>query len=325
MSKIRLRDALISKNISLAKDIAMSNLRGIDLVTTIYEIICASVLVKYKGDLNYHPVCVMNSIKNIIGDDRDNPSKSLINFAINYFAEFNLEDENIDDPEKIIGNDKINSAFIGDLENAYQQGNWAELKLLMCKTFVVSDRSRAVLDVLVEFALQNSPKYAIFTYHILRAYQFQERKEDNWVFIQCMFEQLRMDKPAAVHKARSVSPDEIRKMVKLSEDLIYFSAIDRIWGGDYVRIKSYRRELSHWLNEMKYSDANQNLIKEDYRPLSLNQKSFINFAEKIIVNKTTKSEKGKNLVILDAIRYASKNVDKIHFRLLCERYNKLIR
>ena len=85
MSNIRLRDALISKNISLAKDIAMSNLRGIDLVTTIYEIICASVLVKYKGDLNYHPVCVMNSIKNIIGDDRDNPSKSLINFAINYF------------------------------------------------------------------------------------------------------------------------------------------------------------------------------------------------------------------------------------------------
>ena len=65
MSKIRLRNALISKNISLAKDIAMSHLVGIDLVNTIYEIICASVLVKYKSDLNYHPVCVMNSISKI--------------------------------------------------------------------------------------------------------------------------------------------------------------------------------------------------------------------------------------------------------------------
>ena len=90
MSKIRLRSALISKNISLAKDIAMSHLGGIDLVTTIHEIIYASVLVKYKGDLNYHPVCVMNSIKNIIGDDRDKPSKSLINFAINYLSKFNF-------------------------------------------------------------------------------------------------------------------------------------------------------------------------------------------------------------------------------------------
>ena len=325
MSKIRLRNALTSKNISLAKDIAMSHLGGIDLVTTIHEIICASVLVKYKGDLNYHPVCVMNSIKNIIGDDRDKPSKSLINFAINYLSEFNFEDKNIDNPEKIIGNDKINSAFIGDLEDAYQKGNWAELKLLMCKIFIVSDRSRAVLDVLVEFALQNSPKYAVFTYHILRAYQFQERKEDNWIFIQCMFEQLRMEKPAAVHKACSASPDEIRKMVNLSVDLLYFSAIDRIWSGDYVRIKGYRRELSHWLNEMKDFGGNQNLTKEDYRSFSFNKKSFISLAEKIIVNKNTKSEKGKNLVILDTIRHASKTVDKFYFKLLCERYNKLIR
>ena len=76
---------------------------------------------------------------------------------------------------------------------------------------------------------------------------------------------------------------------------------------------------------MKDLGGNQNLTKEDYRPFSLNKKSFISLAEKIIVNKNTKSEKGKNLVILDTIRHASKTVDKFYFKLLCERYNKLIR
>ena len=55
-----------------------------------------------------------------------------------------------------------------------------------------------------------------------------------------------------------------------------------------MRIKGYRRELSHWLNEMKDFGGNQNLTKEDYRPFSLNKKSFISLAEKIIVNKNTK-------------------------------------
>ena len=48
-------------------------------------------------------------------------------------------------------------------------------------------------------------------------------------------------------------------------------------------------------------------------------------AIKIYNDKNTKSEKGKNLVILDTIRHASKTVDKFYFKLLCERYNKLIR
>ena len=119
-------------------------------------------------------------LKNIIGDDRDKPSKSLINFAINYLSEFNFEDKNIDDPEKIIGNDKINSAFIGDLEDAYQKGNWAELKLLMCKIFIVSDRSRAVLDVLVEFAFKILR--SMLSLHIIYLEHINfKREEDNWV------------------------------------------------------------------------------------------------------------------------------------------------
>ena len=194
----------------------------------------------------------------------------------------------------------------------------------MCKIFIASDKSRAVLDVLVEFALQNSPLYAVFTYHILRAYQFQEKKKDNWAFIKCIFKQLCMDDPIPVHKACDKDPDTIRKMINISGDLVYFSAIDRIWGGDYVRIKSYRRELSHWLNEIEYSDIRQNDNKEYDQEVKLDKKTFINFAEKIIVIDSSTSEKGKNLVILDTLRHASKAADKDHFKLLCARYDKLI-
>ena len=35
-----------------------------------------------------------------------------------------------------------------------------------------------------------------------------------------------------------------------SDDIILYSAISRIWSGDYVRISGYKRELSYWLSEI---------------------------------------------------------------------------
>jgi hypothetical protein len=59
---------------------------------------------------------------------------------------------------------------------------WNSSETIMAKIFLASDRSRATMDALAESALQDTKRNGIFIYHLLRAYQFQERKTDNWVF-----------------------------------------------------------------------------------------------------------------------------------------------
>ena len=41
-----------------------------------------------------------------------------------------------------------------------------------------------------ELALQNIPQNVLVVYHILRAYQFQENKSNNWAFAKTMFNQI---------------------------------------------------------------------------------------------------------------------------------------
>ena len=113
------------------------------------------------------------------------------------------------------------------------------------KNIFASDRSRATLDTLSELALQNSPTNVIFVYHLLRSYQFQEKKNDNWTFINCIFEQMfRGLEPA--HNPTGNS-ETIKDKVINSGDIVYYSAIKNIWDGDYVRSGGFRRELSYWL------------------------------------------------------------------------------
>ena len=79
-----LRSALIDKDKQACYDIVSSKLVGQSLIGVIHEMILASISVIYDGKLMLHPVCVINSIKNFIGDNRHDPSISLMRFAIDY-------------------------------------------------------------------------------------------------------------------------------------------------------------------------------------------------------------------------------------------------
>ena len=305
-----LRSALFNKDRQGCHDIVSSDLIGQSLVDVIYEMLFFCASVKYVGELILHPLCVINSIKNFIGDERENPSKSLMIFGVDYLLEFELRDSDHNSIEEVTKNGLEETVFVGELEDACQNSDWQNAKSIMSKTFLASDRSRATLDTLSELALQNSPTNVIFVYHLLRSYQFQEKKNDNWTFINCIFEQIKFRGLEPAHSSTKVTPETIKDEVIKSGDIVYFSAIENLWNGSYVRSRGYRRELSYWLGKIgleqttKDKQISRNLLK------NRSETSFIMIAKEIISNDgKTKIQKAQELVNLEAVRSILKTID----------------
>ena len=209
--------------------------------------------------------------------------------------------------------------FAGELEDLCQEGNWDEAKILTAKLFLVSDKSRAVMDTLVELALQNPDKNLIFCFHLLRAYQFQESKEDTWAFILCLFNYLSGQKLPKPHKKEKVDIMEFKDIMLHELDPVFFASLIRIWDGDYVRIRGYRRELSHWIS-LRMNKKKQIISKNT--TLSKISSNFINSAEKII------SRNGQNiesdLLTLECLRYLNKESNEKSKPYLFYLMNKLL-
>ena len=76
---------LIANNKIKCKNYIDKNLSPENLVSIFNDLICFSVLTRKKSNSAYHPVIIINVIKNLIGDDRELPSKILINFLIKIY------------------------------------------------------------------------------------------------------------------------------------------------------------------------------------------------------------------------------------------------
>ncbi len=323
MAENTFRSYLFSKDTQTTKNYIQPNPSGESLVQILNDCLFASVNVAQELPMDIHPVSVINSIKNIIGDDRTNPSVLLLEFCIDYLSEFQFRET---DQEKLDGASREGlglTAFLGDLEDACQQGKWDEAELMTAKTFLASDRSRGVMDALCELALQDSLHNSLFIFHILRAYQFQEAKDDNWTYTTCVFDWIRQRPLPDPHDEESIEPDYILEDVVNGGDLIWFAAVKRLWEGDYVRIRGFRRELSFALNQFMMVDTSQtDQYKNDVDfndPLL-----FIHSAEKLVSTKQSKLNIGNQLVNLESIRAMSRVVSSQQIHVLGPRLNQLI-
>ena len=305
-----LRSALFKKDRQDCHNIVSSDLFGQSLIDVIYEMLFTGASVKYAGEQTLHPLCVINSIKNFIGDEREKPSRSLMIFGVNYLLEFELRNNGHDSLDDVMKNSLEETVFVGELEDACQNSDWQNAQSILSKTFLASDRSRATLDTLSELALQNSPTTAIFVYHLLRSYQFQEKKNDNWTFINCIFEQIKLRDLEPAHSPTKVTPESIKDEVIKSGNIVYFSAIENLWNGGYVRSRGFRRELSYWLSKLDLGHAIRDKQIPEHLLKNQRQKSFTMFAKEIINNDgKTKNQKAQELVNLGAIRSISKTID----------------
>ena len=282
MTDSSFRSALLSKDRQTCQDFLTKKITDNVLIQLLNDFLFCSVSIQIKSVKNIHPVCVMNCIKNIIGDDRENPSKPLLEFSTKYLCGFDFRSNDKTQLDKVVRDGIGLTAFLGDLEDACQKGEWDDVQILASKTFMASDQSRGTMDVLAELGLQDSDRNAVFIFHLLRAFQFQETKDDNWAFTKCILDWMNDKSLPEPHDETDSSPNAIHDLMIESGDVSLLSSVSRLWDGDYVRIRGFRRELSYWCSQAFVTAAN---IKPNTNHWLLNGKNK-KFIEKI--NKTNK-------------------------------------
>ena len=324
MSEENFRYALRNKDKEASKIIISSVNDEKELIFLLYEMLLFSVSLQYKGDLVIHPTCLINSIKTFISEKRNNPPLSLLEFGVNYMFSFELRKDNkvLIKEEKKLG--KIQTIFTGEFEKFYNKCQWNEAFSAIARIYLASDRSRAAIDILVEFALRDCPRNAIFVFHLLRAYQFQNKKEDNWMFISSVYEQLQEQNPKSMHESESAHPDEVSFGVAYGKNIAYFSAMNRLWKGDYVRINSYRRELSYWLGQMKQIDMRPEKKGLNDIGKQLKDISYVKQAEKIIKLEKSFSELARDLVFLESVRSFANISNQEHINNIWFNHERLL-
>jgi len=324
MTNFSFRSELIKKNSDKCINFIEEELTGSNLIIILRDLIFLSVSIKVHNKEKIHPVIIVNIIKNIIGDNREKPSKTLLIFCVNYLLQFDLRSNDKKVLKSAIKDGIGKTAFIGDLEDAYQDNAWANAQKTTAIFFLSSDNSRGTFDALAEIALQNIKKNGLFIYHLMRAYNFQETKDDNWAFTRCLMLYLIGNKLPEPHSKTKLSPKDIKKEILLNGDIVLFSAMERLWECDYVRIKCYQREISHWCSNEVHSSLNNIKLKPLNWVFKGGKNRFINYTEDLVqcLNKDYIQIK-YYLILIESLRALTKKLNSKQLLILKKRFNDL--
>ena len=298
MTNFSFRSELIKKNSDKCINFIEDELTGSNLIIILRDLIFLSVSIKVHNKEKIHPVIIINIIKNIIGDNRETPSKTLLIFCVNYLLQFDLRSNDKKVLKSAIKDGIGKTAFIGDLEDAYQDSAWANAQKTTAIFFLSSDNSRGTFDALAEIALQNIKKNGLFIFHLMRAYNFQEMKDDNWAFTRCLMSYLIGNKLPEPHSKTKLSPKDIKNKILLNGDIVLFSAMERLWECDYVRIEGYQREISHWCSYEVHSSFNNIKLKPLNWVFKESKNRFIEYAEDLVKCRNKEELQIKNSLIL---------------------------
>ena len=312
MNEVSLFDLLRKGKIdSCHQFVDQAVLGGEDLVKYLNTLLYYSASIKWVNSADNHPLIIVNSIKNIIADNRAKPSKKLLYYCLQILTEKPIRDNNNEYINDIKKDGVGSTVFVGSLEDAIQSGDWEKAKILAANIFLASDHSRAVIDIIADLGLQNIDNNGLFIFHFLRAFHFKQEKPHAWTYTCCLIDMLQSKPLPEPHIRQDLEPNKLFDQVLSycdAELLVTYVSILRIWGGDYVRQDSYNREISHWLYS-KQSSKKKIIDKEESEIVleqSIDHKNFIQIAENIISKGNPISQSSKNIVILEALRHIAK-------------------
>ena len=317
MTENSFRSRLLSKDKQGSLEYLKTNLGEEKLVSTLHDLIFFSVLVD-SNHSSIHPVCIVNAIKNFISDDRLNPSIKLLSFVLEYLFQFDIRESDQSILDQSLKKGVVKTAFIGELEDACQSSQWSKAESLLAEIFLASDQSRGAFDAIAELALQDCPQNALFVYHILRAYQFQERKEDNWTFTCSLFNCIKNKKLPQPHSPEKINLEILWNDIIHIGDVVLFSAMYRILKDSYTRSSGYNREISYWLSKTNFSKQKKSMKRTQL--IVQKSISFILLAEKIISVERPESQKLIDIITLEALRSIMKKCDANTFETLISRF-----
>ena len=318
MTENSFRSRLLSKDKQGSLEYLKTNLGEEKLVSTLHDLIFFSVLVD-SNHSSIHPVCIVNAIKNFISDDRLNPSIKLLSFVLEYLFQFDIRESDQSILDQSLKKGVVKTAFIGELEDACQSSQWSKAESLLAEIFLASDQSRGAFDAIAELALQDCPQNALFVYHILRAYQFQERKEDNWTFTCSLFNYIKNKKLPQPHSPEKINLEILWNDIIHIGDVVLFSAMYRILKDSYTRSSGYNREISYWLSKTNFSKQKKSMKRTQL--IVQKSISFILLAEKIISMEKPESQKLIDIITLEALRSIMKKSDANTFETLVSRFS----
>ena len=280
----------------------------------------------YNGNSNSHPIILINSLKNILGDVRSNPSNIILDFIRNHT---NKLENNRNDKiylEKTTKEEIGLTVFISDLEDSCQSGDLTNAQKHLARIYLASDSSPAILQNLAEIALQDIEENVLFVYHCLRAFAFSPEKERVWVFLQCIIQMLFNKTLPKPHVSKFIKETDINKYFmncKNSKDLNNLSASWRLIESEYTRLPGFKREISYWLNSNTMKKIDIEEINPDELKLYLNKKTdyFVKLAEDII---ESNYDIISRLITLEALRYFTKRIDKKYLPFLAYKLQFLL-
>ena len=256
----------------------------------------------YDGPSVIHPIITLNSLKNIIGDNRKSPSKKLLDEMAKVVESY---PERIDDQavlDRVAKNGLGQTVFISDLEDACQNGNPLEMEYEAAHLQWISENGLGVLEVLVEVALQDFDRLGTFSYHLQRANAFNQEIKNTWTYTRCLLKEI-VKSPLPEPHAK-VEIDHKLKVSSKKNQVTALASASRLWEGDYIRIKGIRRELSYWLSSISVEMGTEKKIMnglEDY--VNNGGNFFIEMAEGLISNLNYEAK----IIQLEALRYFVKN------------------
>ena len=278
-------------------------LGGENLVSFLNDLLYIAASIEGKDNEKVHPLVTMNCIKNIIGDNRTNPSESLLSYSLHLCNERKIINYNNAIQKKELEDDSITSVFVGEFEDALQACDWNSVDKLMPSIYYVSDRSRSIIDTIADLGLQNIDSNIVMIFHLLRAFNFKQKKSHVWTYACLLVNKIKTNPLPKPNSRKDCAPKDFIENIADEKDvqkLVKYAAVSRIWDGDYVRLRSYRREISSWLYE-NFSIATKKNMKDTQ--IKNRQIDFISVAEKIILNGNSYDMISERLNTLDALRY----------------------
>ena len=278
-------------------------LGGENLVSFLNDLLYIAASIEGKDNEKVHPLVTMNCIKNIIGDNRTNPSESLLSYGLHLCKERKIINYNNAIQKKELEGDSITSVFVGELEDALQACDWNSVDKLMPSIYNVSDRSRSIIDTIADLGLQNIDSNIVMIFHLLRAFNFKQKKSHVWTYACLLVNKIKSNPLPKPNSRKDCAPKDFIENIAGERDvqkLVKYAAVSRIWDGDYVRLRSYRREISSWLYE-NFSIATKKNMKDTQ--IKNRQIDFISVAEKVILNGNSDTMISEKINTLDALRY----------------------
>ncbi len=274
----------------------------------------------------HHPVITVNALKNIIGDDLEHPSQVLLKSAESLIKGFPKRQDDADVLTRASSEGIGETAFVSDIWEKLECGDTENIELESAKIHLSSDRSPAVLESVAEYALTNIPEFGSLTYHLLRAFAFQNDPKGSWTFVRCLLQELKKVSLFEMHSGTEVRPKACITSVIAGTNQDHWldlASVSRIWSSEYVRSDNYHREISNWLNdgfEKKPLPATDQKAPELADFVDSGNAYFVSLAEDVV-----NQENGiKKIPSLEALRTLAKRIQKKELPFIQDKIDLLL-